>query len=161
MTDFLTEAFLRIREKLMGGSRRMLHDTASAEDALQDAFVKLWGRYRIQSVQEAEALLNRTVRNNSVDALRRRKTVPLERDDVADDRPDNPGEREALFRRVEQLVIKELTETQQYIIRRHEYEGAKLETIAYELGMNPPAVRMQLSRARKAIRDRYYEQELL
>ncbi|MCR5018256.1 MAG: RNA polymerase sigma factor [Bacteroidales bacterium] len=159
MTDYLTEAFLRIKERLLGGSKRMLRDTASSEDALQDAFVKLWGRYQIRSPQEAESLLQRTVRNNSVDMLRRRKTVPLEVDVTQEETPVE--EREQLFLKIEELVRKDLSDVQQYIIRRHEYEGAKLETIARELGMNPPAVRMQLSRARKTIRDRYNEQELL
>lgn len=137
----------------------MLGDTASSEDALQDAFVKLWGRYQIRSPQEAESLLQRTVRNNSVDMLRRRKTVPLEVDVTQED--SAAEERERLFLKIEELVRKDLSDVQQYIIRRHEYEGAKLETIARELGMNPPAVRMQLSRARKTIRNRYNEQELL
>lgn len=159
MTDFLTEAFLRIREKLLGGSMRMLGDSASCEDALQDAFVKLWGRYRIKSPQEAESLLQRTVRNNSVDILRRRKTVPLEVDVTQEE--SKADERERMFLKIEELVRNDLSDVQQYIIRRHEYEGARLETIARELGMNPPAVRMQLSRARKTIRDRYNEQELL
>ena len=159
MADLLTEAFLRIRGRLLGGTRRMLHDTASAEDALQDAFVKIWGRYLIRSPQEAEAILNRTVRNRAVDEMRRRKTVPIVVD-VADEEYD-AAEREALFLKVEALIENDITDTQKYIIRRYEYEGAKLETIAKELGMNPPAVRMQLSRARKTIRDRYYEQELL
>ena len=159
MADLLTEAFLRIRGRLLGGTRRMLHDTASAEDALQDAFVKIWGRYLIRSPQEAEAILNRTVRNRAVDEMRRRKTVPIVVD-VADEEYD-AAEREALFLKVEALIENNITDTQKYIIRRYEYEGAKLETIAKELGMNPPAVRMQLSRARKTIRDRYYEQELL
>lgn len=137
----------------------MLHDTASAEDALQDAFVKIWGRYLIRSPQEAEAILNRTVRNRAVDEMRRRKTVPIVVD-VADEEYD-AAEREALFLKVEALIENDITDTQKYIIRRYEYEGVKLEAIAKELGMNPPAVRMQLSRARKTIRDRYYEQELL
>lgn len=159
MADLLTEAFLRIRGRLLGGTRRMLHDTASAEDALQDAFVKIWGRYLIRSPQEAEAILNRTVRNRAVDEMRRRKTVPIVVD-VADEEYD-AAEREALFLKVEALIENDITDTQKYIIRRYEYEGVKLEAIAKELGMNPPAVRMQLSRARKTIRDRYYEQELL
>ena len=66
-------------------------------------------------------------------------------------------EREKLLQDVEALVDKKLSETQQYIIRRHEYEGASLETVARELGMNPPAVRMQLSRARKTIKALYNE----
>ncbi len=161
MEDYLTNAFVRIRGKLMGLSRRILRDTSDAEDALQEAFVKLWGRYQIRSSQEAEALLNRAVRNASIDAFRQRKDFPINGKDVAGEEPEPALDREALFRKVEQMIESDLTETQKYIIRRHEYEGAKLQTIARELEMNPPAVRMQLSRARKTIRDRYDEQKLL
>jgi RNA polymerase sigma-70 factor (ECF subfamily) len=52
-----------------------------------------------------------------------------------------------------------LSDTQQYIIQRHEYEGASLELIAKELGMQAAAVRMQLSRARKNLKSKYNEQD--
>ncbi len=129
----------------------MLSDADAAEDALQDAFVRLWGRYQVRSEKEAEALLTRTVRNVSIDQLRKRKTVPLV-GDLPEERVEN---REALFRRVEEVVDMELTNLQKLIIRRHEYESVTLEKIAEELGMQPPAVRMQLSRARKTIREQY------
>lgn len=129
----------------------MLSDADAAEDALQDAFVRLWGRYQVRSEKEAEALLTRTVRNVSIDSLRKRKTVPL-----VGDLPEEAEEnREALFRRVEEMVDTELTDLQKLIVRRHEYESVTLEKIAEELGMQPPAVRMQLSRARKTIREHY------
>jgi RNA polymerase sigma factor, sigma-70 family len=129
----------------------MLSDAEAAEDALQDAFVRLWGRYQVRNEREAEALLTRTVRNVSIDQLRKRKTVPLAMD-LPEERTEN---REALFRRVEEMVDTELTDLQRLIIRRHEYESVTLERIAEELGMQPPAVRMQLSRARKTIREQY------
>ena len=129
----------------------MLSDADAAEDALQDAFVRLWGRYQVRNEREAEALLTRTVRNVSIDQLRKRKTVPLAMD-LPEERTEN---REALFRRVEEMVDTELTDLQRLIIRRHEYESVTLEKIAEELGMQPPAVRMQLSRARKIIREHY------
>ena len=151
MADILTETYQRIRERLRAGAGRMLSDAEAAEDALQDAFVRLWGRYQVRSEKEAEALLTRTVRNVSIDQLRKRKTVPL----VAD-LPEEVGEnREALFRRVEEMVETELTDLQKLIIRKYEYESVTLEKIAEELGMQPPAVRMQLSRARKTIREQY------
>ena len=151
MADILTETYQRIRERLRAGAGRMLSDAEAAEDALQDAFVRLWGRYQVRSEKEAEALLTRTVRNVSIDQLRKRKTVPL-----AVDLPEEVGEnREALFRRVEEMVDTELTDLQKLIIRTHEYECVTLERIAEELGMQPPAVRMQLSRARKTIREQY------
>ena len=151
MADILTETYQRIRERLRAGAGKMLSDAEAAEDALQDAFVRLWGRYQVRSEREAEALLTRTVRNVSIDQLRKRKTVPLAMD-LPEERTEN---REALFRRVEEMVDTELTELQKLIIRRHEYERVTLERIAEELGMQPPAVRMQLSRARKTIREQY------
>jgi len=151
MADILTETYQRIRERLKAGAGKMLSDAEAAEDALQDAFVRLWGRYQVRSEREAEALLTRTVRNVSIDQLRKRKTVPLAMD-LPEERTEN---REALFRRVEEMVDTELTDLQRMIIRRHEYESVTLEKIAEELGMQPPAVRMQLSRARKTIREQY------
>ncbi len=151
MADILTETYQRIRERLKAGAGKMLSDAEAAEDALQDAFVRLWGRYQVRNEREAEALLTRTVRNVSIDQLRKRKTVPLAMD-LPEERTEN---REALFRRVEEMVDTELTDLQRLIIRRHEYEGVTLEKIAEELGMQPPAVRMQLSRARKTIREQY------
>ena len=151
MADILTETYQRIRERLKAGAGKMLSDAEAAEDALQDAFVRLWGRYQVRNEREAEALLTRTVRNVSIDQLRKRKTVPLAMD-LPEERTEN---REALFRRVEEMVDTELTDLQRLIIRRHEYESVTLERIAEELGMQPPAVRMQLSRARKTIREQY------
>ena len=151
MAVILTETYQRIRERLRAGAGKMLSDAEAAEDALQDAFVRLWGRYQVRSEREAEALLTRTVRNVSIDQLRKRKTVPLAMD-LPEERTEN---REALFRRVEEMVDTELTDLQKLIVRRHEYESVTLEKIAEELGMQPPAVRMQLSRARKTIREHY------
>ena len=151
MADILTETYQRIRQRLKAGAGKMLSDADAAEDALQDAFVRLWGRYQVRSEKEAEALLTRTVRNVSIDQLRKRKTVPLV-GDLPEERVEN---REALFRRVEEVVDMELTNLQKLIIRRHEYESVTMEKIAEELGMQPPAVRMQLSRARKTIREQY------
>lgn len=152
MADILTETYQRIRLRLRAGARQLLSDAEAAEDALQDAFIKLWGRYEIRSDREAEALLTRTVRNVSIDQLRKRKTVPLDGDLPEEDLGED---RETQFRRVERMVEQELTDLQRRIIHRHEYEGASLERIAEELGMQAPAVRMQLSRARKTIREQY------
>ena len=56
--DYLTDAFIRLRQKLKVVSGRMLPDAADAEDILQDSFVRLWQRqYPLQSEREADALL--------------------------------------------------------------------------------------------------------
>lgn len=67
--------------------------------------------------------------------------------------------KEMMFRKVESLMDSELTELQKTIIRRHEYQGAPLNKIAKELSMQPAAVRMQISRARKTLRKIFIENE--
>ena len=149
--DFLTDAFVRLRQKLKGVSGGILTDPGGAEDVLQDSFVRLWRRkYPLHSEKEAEALLARTVRNASLNEKRRRRTVPLETD-ILDDSPDN-GEKEQAYAEMRRKIESELSEIQRYILEEKEFGGRTLDEIAKELKMEPAAVRMQLSRARKTLR---------
>ena len=147
--DFLTEAFVSLKDRW------------KAEDALQEAFCRLWGRkYKATSLKEAVGLLSRTGRNIQIDEYRksrRGKTISLD-GIVVEDEGGSRCEMEALFRKVEASVEKELSENQKEIIRMHEYEGITFENIAHELGMTPAAVRMQASRARKLLRDKFREE---
>jgi len=150
--DYLTDAFIRLRQRLRVISGRVIADSVGADDILQDSFVRLWRRqYPLKSEKEAEALLTRTVRNASLNERRRARSVPLERD-VADDSPD-PADKEHAYAEMHRKIESELTETQRYILEEKEYGGRTLEEIAKELKMEPAAVRMQLSRARKTLRN--------
>ena len=144
--DFLTEAFMALRGRWR------------SEDVLQDAFCKLWGgKYKVGSVKEAIGLLSRTGRNLEIDEYRksvRRSTVSLG-DRQVEDEPDDSGEREALFRKVEESVETELTDLQKLIVRKREFEGQSFERIANDLGMSQEAVRMHISRARKILREKF------
>ena len=150
--DYLTDAFIRLRQKLKVVSGRMLPDAADAEDILQDSFVRLWQRqYPLQSEKEADALLARVVRNASLNERRRKRPLSLETD-VVDDPPDWE-EKEFAYDQLHRQIQTELTQTQRYILEEKEYGGRTLEDIAKELGMEPATVRMQLSRARKTLRN--------
>lgn len=144
--DFLTEAFLTLKGRW------------KSEDALQDAFCRLWGRkYKVSSVKEAVGLLSRTGKNLEIDELRRsarRPTVSLDGMQIEDKRGDD-ADREALYRKVEESVDSELTDLQRLIVRKREFEGQSFERIAKDLGMRPEAVRMHISRARKILRDKF------
>ena len=152
MADYLTDAFIWLRQRLKWISGRILPDADGAEDILQESFVRLWRRqYPLQSEKKAEALLTRTVRNASLNERRRARSVPLKRD-YADESPDTE-EKERAFVQMKEKIQTELTDTQRYILEEKEYGGRTLEDIAAELGMEPTAVRMQLSRARKTLRN--------
>lgn len=158
--DLLTSAYLSLKERLRIRAQRITGRSDEAEDALQDAFFRLWTRqYDIRTADQAEALLNTAVRNASVDQVRRHRDVlPLQSADTVPGRPDPEDSREALAL-VRGIIENELSPTQKYILERKEYEGVPLETIAEELGMQPGAVRVQLSRARKTIREIYRRTE--
>ncbi len=156
--------FRRIGQGLQRMARTMLGNEEDAEDTLQDAFCRLWQRRNeIRSESEAKALLTVTVRNLSIDALRHRKTMELSPiDEQPDDLPDEAetlSEREEKFRKVEELINEQLSPLSREILRRKEYEGESIDAIAASLDMQPTAVRMHLSRARKHIKACYLKQE--
>lgn len=157
----LPAAFERLGRSLRRMARTLMGDADDADDALQEAFCRLWPRRsRIGSEEEAARLLTATVRNLSIDVLRRRKleaAVPLDeaRDAVPDGEAEVAAQREEQYRRVSALVEEKLTPLQRDILHRREILGQDYEQIATELQMLQPAVRTQLSRARKTIRECY------
>ena len=102
-----------------------------------------------------------TTLTDVIDELRRRQKLgetsleegcdPAE----ATDAEDEAAER---YRRVKQIIDQRLTPLQREILERRETREEAFEEIAATLNMQPAAVRMQLSRARKLIREVYYEQ---
>ena len=72
--------------------------------------------------------------------------------DVVDEGPD-AEEKERTYDELKRKIDSELTSTQKYILEEKEFGGRTLEDIAKELKMEPAAVRMQLSRARKTLRN--------
>lgn len=150
--DYLTNAFIRLRQRLRVITGRVIADSAGAEDVLQDSFVRLWRKhYPLQSEKEAEALLTRAVKNASLNEKRRKRGDPLVMDIV--DESQDAEERERTYDELKRKIDRELTSTQKYILEEKEYGGRTLEEIARELKMEPAAVRMQLSRARKKLKD--------
>lgn len=150
--DYLTNAFIRLRQRLRVITGRVIADSAGAEDVLQDSFVRLWRKhYPLQSEKEAEALLTRAVKNASLNEKRRKRGDPLVMDIV--DESQDAEEKERAYDELKRKIDSELTQIQKYILEEKEYGGRTLEDIAKELKMEPAAVRMQLSRARKKLKD--------
>ena len=162
--ETLTSTFTELRKNFLRLAMRLLPNKEDADDALQEAFFRLWRHAdQIGSREEAEALTVVTVKNLCIDTLRKRNNIPTveldeNRDESVCDQTDESIEREERFRTLERIIELRLTPLQQQILRMKEYEGKKYNEIADILGMQEPAVRMQLSRARKEIRDCYLKQ---
>ena len=145
--ETLTSTFTELRKNFLRLAMRFLPNKEDADDALQEAFF----------------LTVVTVKNLCIDTLRKRNNIPTveldeNRDESVCDQADESIEREERFRTLERIIELRLTPLQQQILRMKEYEGKKYNEIADILGMQEPAVRMQLSRARKEIRDCYLKQ---
>lgn len=153
-------AFRKMGEHLRRAARTMLGNDADAEDALQDAFVRLWTRRdRIPTEEDASALLTTTVQHLSIDELRRRSRYDEQSvDDGGNFREPADEPRDALdetYEEVTRLLDDCLTPLQRDILESRDMRGESYADIARRLGMAETAVRMQLSRARKTIRETY------
>lgn len=156
----LTSTFLRLRAGLGRCAARMLGDDDAVDDALQDAFFRLWQRRdTIKTEKDAECLSVTTVRNVALDMLRRRKVRLAVSIDEAGDTADYDGseEREELYMCVKAIIDSRLSPRQQAVLKMHDRDGMAYCDIAEEIGTTQENVRMILSRARKTIREIYKE----
>lgn len=157
--DFIISAFSSVRRRLL--SRRSDDD----EDALQEAFCRLWiRRAEFSSQGEAEGFLTVATRNVSIDHHRRRQAHPETDINTLDRHPASDEESDSRFDRIEEvnrLIEIHLSERDREILHRHDRDGWDFEEIADHFGITQANARMILSRARKTIRTLYMERRFL
>ena len=128
------------------------------EDALNDAFLQLWvGKYRPKGEAEAGKLLWQSMRHRQISLWRtgtRHPKRPLAEVQIAEPPPEEEAA-EDTYQQIWELIKTQLTPLQQDILQRHDINDETYSMIAERLGMQEAAVRMQLSRARKKIREIY------
>ena len=157
-SDRITSAFTALREQMLSLAERITGNRDDAADAVQDAFVKLWQqRGRFESAHHAQGAGMMTVRTTSIDMARRnshRSVVPVEQAvETADEVTDN--ECSLAYQQVRKIIDNDLSRNQQMIIDMREMQGMEFEDIASRMNMTAANVRVELSRARKRVRDIY------
>jgi RNA polymerase sigma-70 factor (family 1) len=155
--NFKTDV-LPIHNKLLRFALQILQNEEEAKDVLQDIFLKLWQkRDELGKVENLEAFAIRMTRNRCLDLIRSRRTISLEvvkkinravEDSTDTDYLENT-ETAGLVKR----IIAELPDLQRTIIHLRDIEQLEYEEIAEATGMNVNAIRVNLSRARKKVRD--------
>ena len=156
--DRITIAFTTLREQMLSLAGRITGNRDDAADAVQNAFVKLWQQQeRYGTSSHASGAGMTAVRNTSIDLARRnrrRNDVPVEQ--IADDITAITDEdRTIVYQQVRAIIDKELSANQRAIIDMREIQGMEFDDIAARLGMQPATVRVELSRARKRVREIY------
>ncbi|HEY0283404.1 MAG TPA: RNA polymerase sigma factor [Rhizomicrobium sp.] len=142
--------------KMLTLARRMLRDRTEAEDAVQEAFLKLWthaARWR-PGQAKFETWLYRVTLNQCYDRLRRKPTLELEAAAKVPDPapgPETELENAGLAAEVE-AALAELPERQRAaILLCHHEERGNMEA-AEILGISVEAIESLLARGRRTLR---------
>ena len=158
--DWLTERFEAHRPRLRAVAYRMLGSTSEAEDAVQEAWLRL-SRSDADGINDLEAWLVTVVGRVALNMLRSRKTrheVSLEAlpDPIVDRTDGIDPEHEALVADSVGLallvVLETLTPAERLAYVLHDMFSVPFPEIARILNRSPDAVRQLASRARRRVR---------
>jgi len=150
---------LPIRDKLFHIAHKILVEEEEAEDAVQEVLLKLWRNCNsFEKYESLAAFATTVIKNHCLDRLKVKcRSELLDETHYSRAGTDNPYLQ--LERKNSEEVLKEiiekLPELQKAIIRMKDIEEYEVEEIAEITGTKLEAVRMNLSRARKKVRDEY------
>lgn len=154
---------LPLREQLFFYAQRLLDDLEDAEDVIQEVFLKLWYmRKDLDEYNSISALSVQITKHLCFNRMRVRKwkqegldTVVLTSDTL---HPDTQLEQKDNVEQVMRIIDK-LPDLQQTILRMKHVDGFEVEEIAELTGSSAGAVRMNLSRARKKVKEEFFKMQ--
>ncbi|WP_298648043.1 sigma-70 family RNA polymerase sigma factor [uncultured Proteiniphilum sp.] len=133
----------------------ILKDESNAKDALQELMMRLWEkRNQLDAITNHQAFILTSMRNVCLDMIRKQMhtaEIPADTEYNAPD-PHQQTEQTDMINHIGSM-IDELPEMQRTILRMKDVEEMELEEIAQIMSMTENAVTVNLSRARKRLRD--------
>ncbi|MES2479198.1 MAG: RNA polymerase sigma factor [Bacteroidota bacterium] len=146
------------RSKYIRFAESILNKLQDAEDVVQDCYIKMLERNKEEVLQNEEAYMMRMVRNACLDVLRKKKPEELEESyaslKLAQTDIHRQLEAKEQVQRLK-ILMNLLSEKQRSVFFLRDIEGYELAEIESMTGMNNEAVRTNLSRARKQLRELY------
>ncbi|MCM1029283.1 MAG: RNA polymerase sigma factor [Pseudoflavonifractor sp.] len=153
----LARRFEELRPKLKLWASRILGSSDDADDALQEAFFRLWRRR--DTPGNVDAMSHTAVRSACIDLLRRRAVRRAEPLDAAGELltlgSDADDSLAAMVQEVTDLIESRLDSRAREILLLHDSQGYDYDEISLKMGITEVNCRAILSRARKTIRDIY------
>lgn len=158
--EFLT-IVMPFKDKLFRLAKRLLVSTEEAEDATQEILLKLWSKNNsIEKYNNVEAFAMTMTKNFCLDRLKSKQAgnLKLVHSNYTDDN-------NSLQSRLEvndsvhwvEKIMAELPEQQKMVLQLRDVEEYDYDEIAVMLDMQPTAIRVALSRARKTVREKLVE----
>lgn len=152
---------LPLRDKLLNYARKLTEDPSDAEDAVQEIMLKLWNmRQKLDEYQSIEALAMTMTYHLCMDIWRAKRPDSLSLEQVQAPSqsvtPERLLEEKDEFRLMRE-IIDSLPTLQRTIIQMKDVQEYETEEIAEITGCSAEAIRSNLSRARKKVRDIYLQ----
>lgn len=150
------------KNKVYRLAKRLLVSQDEADDAIQEIYLKLWtNRMQLETYSNVEALAMTMTKNYCLDRLKSKQAgnLTLVHNNFNDKANDvyKTLELQDSVKLVHSL-INQLPEQQRLVIQLRDIEQYEFEEIEKILDMNATAIRVNLSRARKSIREKLTEQ---
>ena len=153
------KTIVALRPTLIAVANRITRNTEDAEDVVQDVCLKIWHRRdEVVRYENVEAYCVTMTKNLSIDKIRTRRPVSdkdgfigkTDNGRLPDELLEERDNKEAIRR-----IIMSLPPLQQRIFQLKDLEGYETEEIVEITGIAAEAVRNNLSRARKRLRELY------
>jgi len=119
---------------------------ADARDVVQSAFEKLWINRKEVNNEKCKAYLFTVAYHQMIDQLRKQKKVTLKDTFNEQQRVVNTAANN--LKKVLELALNTLSETQRSLVLLKDYEGYSYEEIGQITGLNESQVKVYLHRAR-------------
>lgn len=145
----------RLLPRVYHHARRRLGNEAEAEDAAQDAMMRLWQIAPDWRRGEAQisTWLYRVTENLCTDRLRRRRSVPL--DDIAEPLDETPGAAAQMQTKARDAALRNALDTlpdrQRQAVELRHLEGWGNPQIADIMEITPRAVESLIARGKRAL----------
>jgi len=148
---------LPLKHKLYRFAKGFFKSIPEAEDIVQEVLVRLWVRREsLGEYKSIEAFAMTVTRNLCLDRLKSKgyktEELTIVHQQVSHITPYNKLEMEDTFAKI-QMILNTLPEQQRQIIHLRDIEGFEFEEIAEILNINLNTIRVNLSRARKRIKE--------
>ena len=128
-----------------------IRDEETAMDIVQDAFEKMWLKFREISAARAKSYLFTTAYHRLVDYTRKEKR--MERMDEGYDIMSNSQDHYSNLKEVLDEALQKLPEIQRSLILLRDYEGYSYEEIGEITGLNESQVKVYIFRGRLALKN--------
>ncbi len=159
--EFLNKV-MPFKDKVYRLAKRLLVSTDEAEDATQELYLKLWkSKSNLGEYKNIEAYAMTMTKNYCLDQLKSKRASNLSlvhSNYSGDDSVQGDLEWKDQANMMKQLM-NELPEKQRMIVQLRDVENYEFYEIEEILQMEATAIRVNLSRARKTLREKFLKKE--